>query len=233
MKPIALVLVVIFLATCTGYAQNIRTVRVKAGTDLLEVLGKEIYEYPAFTEGVVRFKPGNSTQAKLNFNMLNGEMQFLTPRGDTLSLAEEHTIDYIALGADSFRFDKGYIHQIALAGNIKLAKKQLIRIVDKQKIGGYDQPSSTSSISSYNNFSNGLRSFNLDVREDVVLAKETNYYLGDRFNHFKLANRKTLLDILPNKRVMIEDYLKINETDFKNEADLKKLFTFLSEQERK
>jgi hypothetical protein len=37
------------------------------------------------------------------------------------------------------------------------------------------------------------KTYKLLPREDIVLKKQTQYYFGDKFNHFILANKKNLL----------------------------------------
>jgi len=151
---------------------------------MIEVLAKRIYRYPVFTSGVIYFKDGNTPSALLNYNFLLGEMQFIAPKGDTLSIANEKTIKLITIKDDSFYYDKGYLELIMTGSVVKLVMKQKINVTGTQKIGAYDQPSAVSSISSYTTFSSGPRSYKLNVRQDVLLSKETSYYLGDKFNHF-------------------------------------------------
>ncbi len=41
-------------------------------------------------------------------------MQFIDPKGDTLALANESTLNFISIGADTFFYkNKGYIEQVA------------------------------------------------------------------------------------------------------------------------
>src|ERR1700712_5283487 len=90
-------------------AQMTAPIRVNAGDDLYTKLGHEIYLYPAFTTGTVAFRDGKMSQAKLNYNFLNGEVQFINDTGDTLSLANELTIKYLTIAKDSFFYSDGYL----------------------------------------------------------------------------------------------------------------------------
>src|ERR1700733_8916449 len=159
-----------------SWAQGSKPIRVKAGEDIREVLTPEyLYRYPQFISGTVFFKNGTQSTAKLNYNIIISEIQFIDPKGDTLSLANEETINYITIGNDSFYYDKGYVEVIAGNVETKLARKQVIRM-DEQKIGGYDQPSSSSSVTSFNTLSMDSRYNKLTVRQDVVLSKAALYY---------------------------------------------------------
>ncbi len=210
-------------------AQTSQPIRVKAGEDLYEKLAKEIYLYPKFILGTVVFRDGKESQANFNFNMLNGEMQFVDPKGDTLSIANELTIKYISVALDSFFYNEGYLQLVSGNNAAKLARKQLIKVVDKQKIGAYDQPSSAGSITSYSSISNDLRTIQLNIKQDVIMAKQTTFYIGDKYNNFLRASKKNLLKAFSKKETVLNNYLKENNVDFNKEEDLTKLIALLKD----
>jgi len=65
------------------------------------------------------------------------------------------------------------------------------------------------------------------MNEDIVMRKETEYYFGDKYNHFVRASKKKLLDFFPKDEQRIENYLKENKVNFDKKADLEKLCQFL------
>lgn len=226
--------VAIFVCICTVSASNIFAqysdkIVVKAGQDFMASLSKQIYHYPQFVEGTVVYKDGITSKGIMNYNMLIGEMQFIDDKHDTLSIANEQTIQYIAIANDSFFYDKGYLALITGNPTAKLAVRQRIKVVDKQKIGAYDQPSSTGSIDSYNSVQGGSRVYKLDIREDIILAKETSLFLGDKFNHFVIANKKNSIKLSANKQNEIEKYIRENNIDFNKKEDMIKLIGFLQD----
>jgi hypothetical protein len=87
---------------------------------------------------------------------------------------------------------------------------------------------STSSIKSVNSYSDGERIYNLAVTEDVLLTEEVYYYFGDQYNHFVLANKKNLMDLLPKYSQEIRKYEKENKVDFQKKEDLEKLLQFIA-----
>lgn len=212
-----------------SHAQHSEIIRVKAGDDMIEVLAKRIYRYPVFTSGVIYFKDGNTPSALLNYNFLLGEMQFIAPKGDTLTIDNEKTINLVTIKEDSFYYDKGYLELIMAGSDVKLVMKQKINVKGTQKIGAYDQPSAVSSISSYTTFSSSPRNFKLNVRQDVLLAKETNYYFGDEFNHFFHASKKNVLNMYSKHQKSISAFLQTDPVNFYKEEDLKKLTVFLQQ----
>lgn len=211
------------------FAQYSDKIVVKAGQDFTQSLSRQIYYYPQFMQGTVVYKDGLASMAALNYNMLLGEMQFIDPKQDTLSLANEQTVRYVTIAKDSFFYDRGFLALVTSLPAVKLAIRQRIKIIDKQKIGAYDQPSSTGSIDSYNSVQSGSRVYKLDVREDVILAKETSLYLGDKFNHFVIANKKNSIRFGSKKQNEVEKYLRDNNIDFNKKEDLLKLIGFLQD----
>lgn len=189
----------------------------------------DIFHYPQFTYGKVFFKDGVIAETKLNYNRFLDEMHFINPKGDTLALTNEKTIQVIAIGKDSFYYDQGYVRLISSGNGMQLADKQTWKLADKRKTGAYNISSSVSSISSRSNYFDGRRSHNLNVKEDVVLVKVEQYYFGDKYNRFVLADKKNLRKLFPKEQERIDTYLKENKIDFDNKEDLKKIVQFLEQ----
>ena len=73
-----------------AYAQDSGTIFIAADKNVSEVLTPEkIYHYPQFTNGKIFFRDGTTSQARLNYNYLNGEIEFITQEKDTLAIAKE------------------------------------------------------------------------------------------------------------------------------------------------
>jgi len=201
---------------------------VKAGDEIKDAVSADIkYRYPTFATGTVYFKDGTSSSALLDFNLLNEEMQFINPNGDTLSLANEATIKYITINNDSFYYAKGYLELVSANSFMKLAKKQRLKIGDVKRLGGYDQPSSTSAITSYSSLSVGNQVTKINQRADILLAKETTFYIGDNYNSFVASTKRNIIKMFPRKESEIDHFLNENKIRFNNQDDLIKLVTFL------
>src|SRR6185295_15738737 len=80
-------------------AQRPKTYTVPAGVEVKEIVpAREIFQYSDFKQGVVIFRDGTSAPGKLNYNRLVAELQFIDPKGDTLSLANEKNILIAIIG---------------------------------------------------------------------------------------------------------------------------------------
>ena len=98
----------------------------------------------------------------------------------------------------------------------------------REKIGGYEQPSSTSAIESYSSFViDGQFQPNLTIKQSTTLVKVNEYFFGDAYATFLRATRKNVIKAFPKKKVELEQYLKTNVVDFSKEEDLIRLMLFL------
>lgn len=201
--------------------------KINPGEKFLDVIPKEeIYTYPAFTVGTVYLKGDKFASAQLNYNSLFGDMQFIDEKGDTLGIADEGNIQSIVINKDVFYYDKGYMKLLANFNDLKLANKKFFSFVNKQKLGGFGETSG-GSIDAYERISSANIFNDLVAKEIITLSAYNLYYIGDQFNHFKLANKKNLLDIFGKKQAMLQQYLKENEVNFSSEEDLRKLLLFM------
>src|SRR5688500_2017083 len=181
---------VFFLNSIVG-AQKRKTYTINPGIKVTEVIPKdEIFLYPDFTPGTVYFKTGTSSPGLLNYNYLMAEIQFIDLKGDTLSLADEGTIGYIANTRDTFYYDNGYLKFIRDCGEFKLAQKQFFVLANIEKIGAMGTKTSSSSINTYTRLPGNYTSNGLIAQEVLTLARNDQYYFGDKFNHFKKLNKK-------------------------------------------
>ena len=230
MKPL-LPLFFILIGCAHLLAQDSTLVTIKNGTPVGDVLSPaEIYYFPQFTKGQVFFRDGTKATAKLNYTRLFDQMLFIDTKGDTLAVANEKTIKFIAVDRDTFYYDEGYIRIIANNDVVKLAEKQVWVVADIQKKGTHNT-NSTPGVTSVRTFREGndVTRNVLTLNEEVVLRKETHYFFGDKFNDFARASKKGLMQIFPKEQRRIEIYLKENKVDFNKKNDIEKLYQFLSQ----
>jgi hypothetical protein len=205
------------------------TITVKAGTRVIDYFPfQERYRYPEFIQGKVQFRNGMFTAAKLNYNILLGEMQFIQKR-DTLAIGNVKDIDHVEIDLDTFYFDNGYLEILAGNGRATMAVKQYVKFMDVKKSGAYGDKNSTGAIDTYSSVTlgQGNRNYKLIINEDIVLSRNTEYYIGDPQNGFLPYRKNYITRLFPQQRSEIENYLKRNPVDFKEEDDLLRLTGFL------
>jgi len=226
---ILLILVICLFCIVQGYAQTEEMYFVKMGEVPAKIIPREaVYLLPGFTQGVVFLKDGSSSTQRFNYNSLLDEMHFINIQGDTLAIAEPALIKSVEVDSIKFYYDSGYIQQISIQGNYKLAVKHIWKQMPGKKDGGYNMGSDAGAVESFSTFSNTNGSIGrLRIPKDVVFKKEKSFYIGDKFNHFQIANKKNISTLFKNKN--IAQYLKEHNIDFNKEEDLQALLQFCAE----
>jgi hypothetical protein len=216
----------------TGWAQNRSTIRVKTnGENTVTLPYQDSYLYAQFSPGVVHYRTGQPVNARLNYNLLLREIQFISPRGDTLALDQEHTIRQISLLGDTFIFDSntGFIQVLGGDAPLRLAVSQYLQNAGIDKQGGYGQSTGVSSIKNLSSFSDNNSSIShLNMKGDVVYSLRKAYFLVDQNELTYAATRKRLIKLFPHQKKQIEEYLRQQPVQFDNQDDLQRLVVFCS-----
>jgi len=222
----------IFIGYADLMAQDSTHVTIKSGNKVGDVLTPaEMYHFPQFTKGQVFFKGGTKATAKMNYTRVFDQMLFIDLKGDTLAIADEEAIKFVAIAQDTFYYDEGYVRIIADNDFVKFAEKQVWVVADIRKTGTHNTSTNTVGITSVKSFRHGddIARNDLTLNEDIVLRKETQYYIGDENNRFVRAGKKKLLQLFPKEQRSIENYLKENKLDYNKKDDVEKLYQFLSQ----
>jgi hypothetical protein len=191
-----------------------------------------MYRYKEFRPGRVVFNDGTVHNARLNYNLFNGEIMFVAPGGDTLAIAKNQVLNIkrVSIDTNSFVYNKGYLEIILENTTGSFARKQQYFIVSREKIGAYDMASSTSSIDSYSSMTDRFNNRrDLLVRENTTLQLKTQYYIGDPYNLFLPVNKRNLERVFFKQRDRLNVYLREHTVDLQNEKQLRALFIFLAE----
>ncbi len=209
-------------------AQVRKTYKVNPGEKVMEALPKEaVYMYPQFKIGTVNFRNKNVGTAKLNYNRLLDEIQFIEDKGDTLSLGDEVTVASIVIEKDTFYYYEGYVKMISSVNKVKFASKKILALSNKQKIGGMGELSSAS-IATYEKMSSSQGIIDIVPKEILTFSEYSKYFIGDPYNRFKPLNKKNLLNMYARQQRNIEIYLTENQVNLLKEDDVLNLIGFLS-----
>ncbi|GAA4395731.1 hypothetical protein GCM10023187_03020 [Nibrella viscosa] len=230
MKLFSTLVWLLSLVALSVQAQNAKVIRIKAGADARKVIPVlEQYRYSTFRLGSIAFYNGTTANALLNYSILLGEMHFIDPKGDTLSLANEQTTKRIDIGSDAFFYDAkvGFLEALADYGSIKLAIRREMKIVAGEREGGYNQSTGASAIRTYKSLAtaNGQVQ-HLEVKGDILLTKEEGYYLINVNNQAFKADRAGIMKAFPKYKKEIEAYLKEHALNLRLEQDLRQLLQF-------
>lgn len=228
MKHKLLPLLLCVLCCCHVLAQKKKQV-VEGDDDINTALADSVkYKYPSFITGRVVYKDGNVGGSLMNYNFLLGEVQFIDPKGDTLSLANEATVKMITIGNDTFYYDGIYLMAVQQNAQAKIARNDKMRIADVKKAGGYGMYTSTGGIESYSSLTTSTTSIHLKEDRRMLFITKTTYYIGDKFDHFLPVSKKNIFKMFGKKKGL-DDFINDNKIDFRKVEDLEKLIAFINE----
>jgi hypothetical protein len=219
------------LLTAVGANAQVRkTFKIKPGEKIIYALPpEEVFEYPNFIQSEIYFKKDGSGLARLNYNALYGEIQFIDPKGDTLSLDDEATVRFIVILSDTFYFDKLFVKQVKSFGEVRLAKRTYFKLVNSQKLGGFGETTG-GSVDTYDRISSQGTFKDLVAKEILTLAKDSALFLADRYRHLTRVSKKGLQSFYEGKESQIAAYLKENKVNYNDEADITRLMQFMMNQ---
>lgn len=217
--------VLLFLHTGL-FAQKQQTWTVKAGERVQDVIPmNELFSYEVFRPGTVFFNDGKTAQAKMNLNMVLGEIQFMDVKGDTLSLANESTIRLVVIGSDSFIVNSGCWRYIQNRRDYSIVEKLSFREY-LQKGGAYGMTSSTSATESLSTLVDH-RSYNLTAQQDMLVVKSKQYGIVNQGLQLIYPDKKKILKVLSKHKTALNNYLGSNPVTANKPGDFEKLVNFL------
>lgn len=220
----------LLLTAIGANAQVRKTFKIKPGEKIIYALPpEEVFEYPDFAQSEIYFKNNSSGLARLNYNALYGEIQFIDPKGDTLSLDDEATVRFIIIYSDTFYFDKMFVKQVKAFGEVRLAKRTYFKLVNSQKLGGFGETTG-GSVDTYDRISSQGTFKDLVAKEILTLAKDSALFLADRFRRLTRITKKGLQSFYSGKESQLIGYLKENKVDYNDEADITRLMEYLMKQ---
>ena len=218
------VLSFILLVTVSASAQLHEKIVVKAGDNIpLAISENGFYRLPKFTEGIYTMRNGQKASAVFNFNIGNGEVEYIGDKGDTLAIGVPDEIRLITMGTDVQYIYQNKVYYEILADKkpARLAKRVRITL-EHDKKGGYGESAPASSQSNLKNFTTTGGLYQLSY--DVAIIKTTSFYWLDRFDNLQSATKKNSVKLVSkDKQAQLEAFIAENKINFNSEDDLRKL----------
>ena len=224
------ILLAIFVMLSTFLsAQDSTMIFIETGHVISDILTPDkIYRFPQFVNGKVFFRDGSLSEARLNYNYINAEIEFIDPKNDTLAISKDQMMNIREVLIDSavFVYNDGYMELVTKSNLGKLYRKQEYVVSRREKIGAYNIPTATSAIDNYGTFVDEYGVFypGLKIRENITLVLRTRYYMDNKSVNFSRASRRNMLDMYRSHRDELRKYIDDNKVDFRNGDDLKKLY---------
>lgn len=227
-------LILLLLCPCWIFAQDGQVVQVTVGDDLNDKVSTHLqYLFPEFSNGEVYFQDAPKGGGMLNYNMLQGEMQFVN-NNEVMTLANIRNVAMVNINNRKFYpfNNKEFTEELLTTDKIQLRVRRKGSAVNYAQKGAFGMSSSTSSISSYSSIAGigGDQQYELSVMRDVLVTLKYYYYLvGSNGKYTQIKNVKTFTKQFPAHRTQIEAFVKEHNIRFDKENDLKALLAYCCE----
>jgi hypothetical protein len=185
----------------------------------------ERFQYEQFRRGTVYRLVGGISEAMLNYNYLLGEVQFLGPQNDTLSIDHVRSrVKFAAIGDDLFYFQEGtgYIKIVGDYNGIKLGIRQGFVSLGNDKSIGYGQYISTGATDNYRSYTGSTgASEKLDKKTAMVVTYRNSLFIMDKNERIYPASKGNILKVYTRIKREVAAYLKEYEVNFTNETEVR------------
>ncbi|AYB30145.1 hypothetical protein [Chryseolinea soli] len=217
---------VVACLTTAAFGQPPATLRLKPGENIRTTSWRDsVYRFSSYQEGQVIFISGPSPKYKMNYNVLSGDMEFISPKGDTMVLKKTPEVKLVMVGGHVFFLEpaQGYI-EILIQQQLALGvqKEFVIARKDVEVSNGYSTSSNnTGAVVAYRGNSRSVTS-----NADLLVRINNTYFFIDQKNEAHPATKASLMKLFPDDRDKLKTYLKEQHTDFKQKDDLARLLAF-------
>ena len=194
---------------------------------------EKIYFYDEFQPGTVHFADGSISRAKLNYNFLLQDMQFLNAANEVLSLVRQPDLMYAKIGDDIFApVDKGYA-AVVLDGPVALLQKKHI-VTKRRATGAYGIENNTDvgmedvslvsfvALPTSHEFTEARQR---RIADNLIHRIEVTFYLMKDKKIYP-ATRRNFLRLYSEIRPELKRFLSEHPVDFRNGEHLRGLTRF-------
>ncbi|MFB6318551.1 hypothetical protein [Saccharicrinis sp. FJH54] len=211
----------------------------------LSIAGQELNKKPdtgwpflfeEFSECSVLSTFAGTNKITANFNLLNGEIQFLNNE-NLLTLVNKKSIVKVSFKKYTFvPFNEAYYMQLNRHNKFNLYKKIYGNSFDiSESANDYGKPGSsaskqnTSGINIVQGRNNSYTTFDNDENGKAFRILKRFYFTGPENSKSLIPlNKRALNRYLRDNKKTVAVYIKNNKIRFKNEPDLIKLFSFIN-----
>ena len=183
------------------------------------------YLFADFVEGSVLMKSGSTEKARLNYNTNNQEIGFMKD-GQYMELTSVETIDTVYINGKKFLpyHEKFYMVLTTSTDMPLLAliyNKPVPQSVSIEHSGLEKRNSATVS----NNVTNAYSNHNFKSYFELTYQKK--FFLLKGKVLLKANSQQEIINIYPDKKDLIKNFIKENKTNFNEEKDVVALLTAL------
>jgi hypothetical protein len=183
-----------------------------------------------FENGTVLMKNGATETASLNYNTENQSILFKKGE-ETMTLTGLESVDTVYMQDRKFVPVDNTFYEVAIGGNAKVGL--FITYTNKKKPVGASPEHTGTTRETGNKVNNNVANAYVNRPNQLNFAVEVlpHYWLKKGRSFYKANTQNQLINAFPIKEdAAVREYIKTNNIDFKNKADIIKLVGFCNSQ---
>jgi hypothetical protein len=183
---------------------------------------------PTFKEGTVILKTGASYKAVMNYEMLDQQM-LVVNNGKYFLVRDKQLVDTVIIGDRKFvPVEVGY-NEVLASGKVSLFMEHKCILESKGGLVPFDTRSASGGMAgktiSYGQ--GGVLEQSIPSNYDVVDISEI--WVRKDGNMIRFSNKKQFLKMFDEWKTELNQFIKQNDTDFQNLADISELVRYINE----
>ena len=185
--------------------------------------------FPQFEKGIVFFKNGRQSSAKLNYDMIQEQMLFLDSDSTEMKISDPLDVVIVKIGERRFlpASSKDVFYEEIQAGEGSFFVQRIASKLSAGKAAGYGGYSQTAAITSYGSLqTDGGKRVILNSDEKFRLSIDSIYYLQSGGKYKKFNSAKTLGKLFKGHESEIETFAKKESINFKKMEDIARIVEY-------
>lgn len=172
----------------------------------------EHYAVDSFVIGNVKLRSGEVSTQRLNYNLITKEMIF-EQAGRYLAIANPENVDTVLLGNRVFvPADKGFYEWLGGTA-YPFFVEHSCAIKEPGAPTGFGSSNTTASVSLRSLINEG-GAYGLKLPDEFKVIPSHALFVRKDGKYYKIKNEKQLISLLPEKKQLINEWIKINKTNF-------------------
>jgi len=199
---------VLALLCSTSYAQHpIQTVKLVQ------------YVFDEFTPGTVKMKSGAISKQNLNYNIITNEMVF-EENGKFAAIAGPENVDTVYIADRKFIPLNNKFYEVLVNGAMPLLEEFTASVIEPGTSIGYGSTTESGAASSYQSLIRDGGAYGLKLPDGFKVMSKQAFFILQNGRLEKVGNEKQLIKVFPNKKDVIKDLAKKNNTNFSKREDV-------------
>ena len=218
-KPIHFFLFLICLSPYAIIAQNIN-----------QPVALSQYVFNEFSQGIVKMKSGEVSTQSLNYNIVTNEMIF-NNNGTYMAIAQPENVDTVFIKDRKFIPLNNKFYEILVNEKFPLLLEFTATIKEPGNPTGYGGSSNISATSNLKSIISSGGSYALKLPDGYSVIAGYNYWIMEDGKLNKAGSYNQLIKIFPDKKEVINDFVKKNHINFSIREDMIFLINHLENDE--